>query len=75
MCVRVKTDLQHQGMWRVHKYGGVFPGRGLQAQLCVGGFSVVGEGYAAGQLPIIQNLLMVLRQVDVAFRLELKRAL
>ena len=69
------TYLQHEGMRRVHEYGGVLPGRGLQAQLGVCGLGVVGEGDAAGQLPVVQHLLMVLRQVDVTLRFKLECAL
>ena len=49
--------------------------RGLQAELSVGGLGVVGEGDGVGQLAVVQHLLVVLRQVDVALRLELEGAL
>lgn len=55
--------------------GRVFPGRRLQAELRVRCLGVVGEGDGAGQLPVVQHLLVVLGQVDVALRLELERAL
>lgn len=59
----------------MHKDGGVFSGRGLQAELGVRCLGVVGEGDGAGQLSIVQHLLMVLRQVDVTLRFKLERAL
>lgn len=62
-------------MRRVHEDGGVFPGRRLQAELGVGRLGVVGEGDGAGQLAVVQHLLVVLGQVDVALRLELEGAL
>lgn len=55
------TDLEHEGVWRVHKDGGVFLGRGLQAELRVGGFGVVREGDGVGQLAVVQHLLVMLR--------------
>lgn len=57
------------------KDGGVFPGRRLQAELGVRRLGVVGEGDGAGQLAIVQHLLVVLGQVDVTLRLKLERAL
>ena len=62
-------------MRRVDEDGGVLAGRGLQAQLCVRGLGVVGEGDGVGQLAVVQHLLVVFRQVDVALRLELEGAL
>lgn len=59
----------------MHEDGGVFPGRRLQAQLGVRRLGVVGEGDGAGQLAIVQHLLVVLGQVDVTLRLELESAL
>lgn len=70
-----QTHLQHERMWRVDKDGGILPGGGLQAQLGVRGLGVVGEGDGTGQLAVVQHLLVVLRQVDVALRLELESAL
>lgn len=55
--------------------GGVLSGRGFQTQLSICGFSVIGKADAAGQLPIIQHLLMMLSQMDIALRLKLERAL
>ncbi len=55
--------------------GGVFPGRRLQAELCIRRLGVVGEGDGAGQLAIIQHLLVVLSQVDVTLGLKLESAL
>lgn len=69
------TDLQHESVWRVDEDGGVFPRRRLQAELGIRRLGVVGEGDGAGQLAIVQNLLVVLSQVDVALRLELESAL
>lgn len=62
-------------MWRVDEDGGVFPGRRLQAELSIRRLGIVGEGDGAGQLAIVQHLLVVLRQVDVTLRLELESAL
>lgn len=59
----------------MHEDGGVLLGRGLQAELRVGGFGVVREGDGVGQLAIVQHLLVMLGQVDVALRLELEGAL
>lgn len=59
----------------MHEDGGVFPGRRLQAQLGVRRLGVVGEGDGAGQLAIVQHLLVVLSQVDVTLRFELESAL
>lgn len=59
----------------MHKDGGVFSGRGLQAELGVRCLGIVGEGDGAGQLSIIQHLLVMLRQVDIALRFKLERAL
>lgn len=53
-------------MWRVDEDGRVFPGRRLQAELCIRRLGVIGEGDGAGQLAIVQHLLVVLGQVDVA---------
>lgn len=59
MCVELEfglsgaTDLQHEGVRRVHKDGAIFLWRGLQAELSIGGFGVIGEGDGAGQLAII----------------------
>lgn len=69
------THLQHEGVWRVDEDRGVLSGRGLQTQLSVRGFRVIGKTDVAGQLPIVQHLLMMLSQMDIALRLELKRAL
>lgn len=44
---------------------GVFPGRRLQAELGIRRLGIVGEGDGAGQLAIVQHLLVVLGQVDV----------
>lgn len=62
-------------MWRVDEDGGVFPRRRLQAELSIRRLGIVGEGDGAGQLAIVQHLLVVLRQVDVTLRLELESAL
>lgn len=62
-------------MWRVDEDGRILPGRRLQAELCIRRLGIVGEGDGAGQLAIIQHLLVVLSQVDVALRLKLERAL
>lgn len=59
----------------MHKDGGVFSGRGLQAELGVCCLGIVGEGDGAGQLSIVQHLLVVLRQVDVTLRFKLESAL
>lgn len=69
------TDLQHESMWRVDKDGRVLPGRRLQAELSIRRLGVVGEGNGAGQLAVVQHLLVVLSQVDVALRLKLESAL
>lgn len=50
----------------MHEDGGVLLGRGLQAELRVGGFGVVREGDGVGQLAVVQHLLVMLGQVDVA---------
>lgn len=70
-----QTDLQHESMWWVDKYRGVFPGWRLQAELGVRGLGVVGEGDGVGQFAIVQHLLVVLRQVDVTLWLKLEGAL
>lgn len=57
------------------KDGRVFPGRRLQAELGIRCLGVVGERDGAGQLSVIQHLLVVLSQVDVALGLELESAL
>lgn len=46
-------DLQHEGVRRVHKDGGVFLRRGVQAELSISGLGVIGEGNGAGQLAVI----------------------
>ena len=69
------TDLQHKCVWRVDKDGGVFPGRRLQAKLGIRRLGVVGEGDGAGQLAIVQHLLVVLGKVDVTLWFELESAL
>ena len=55
--------------------GGVVARRGLQAELSVSGLGVVGEAEGSGQLPVIQDLLVVLRQVGVTLPAEPERAL
>lgn len=69
------TDLQHERVRRVDEDGWVFSGRRLQAKLGVRRLGVVSEGDGAGQLAVVQHLLVVLGQVDVALWLELERAL
>ena len=59
----------------MHKYGGIFSRRGLEAELGVRGLGVVGEGDGVGQFAVVQHLLVVLGQVDVTLRLELEGAL
>lgn len=62
-------------MWGVDENGGVFPGRRLQAELGIRRLGIVGEGDGAGQLAIVQHLLVVLSQVDVTLWLKLESAL
>ena len=45
----------------MYKDGGVFLGRGLQAELGVSGLGIIGEGDGVSQFAIIQYLLMMLR--------------
>lgn len=70
-----QTDLQHESMWWVDKYRGVFPGWRLQTELSVRGLGVVCEGDGVGQFAVVQHLLVVLCQVDVTLRLKLEGAL
>ena len=62
-------------MWGVHKDGCVLFGRGLQAELSVGGLGIVGEGNTTGKFPIIQNLFVMLCQVNITLRFKLEGAL
>lgn len=67
--------LEHEGMRGVHENGRVLLGRGLQAELCVRGLGVVRECNAAGKLPIIQNLLVMLSQMNITLRFKFEGAL
>lgn len=54
------VDLQHKGVWWVHKDGGIFSRGGLQAKLGICGLGVVGEGDVARQFAVVQHLLVML---------------
>ena len=83
MCVLIRaragssplTNLQHECVRRVDEDGRVVARRGLQAELSVGGLGVVGEAERGAQLPVVQDLLVVVRQVGVALPAEPERAL
>lgn len=42
------TDLKHKGVRWVHKDGGVFSRRRLQAKLGISGLRIIGEGDGVG---------------------------
>lgn len=69
------SDLKHERVGRVHKDGAVLLGGRLQTELRIGGLGVVGQRHGARQLAVVQHLLVMLGEVDVALGLELERAL
>ena len=62
-------------MGRVDEVGGVPLGGALQTQLTVCGHGVVEEGDAVAQLPVVQNLPVVLAERLAGLRLELELVL
>ena len=67
--------LEHEGVRGVHENGRVLLGRGLQAELRICGLGVVCECDAAGKLPVVQNLLVMLSQMNITLGVKLEGAL
>lgn len=67
--------LKHERVRGMHKNGGVVLGRGLKAELGIGGAGVVRKSNCGGQLAIVQQHLVVLGKQQVAFGLVLERPL
>ncbi len=72
---RGRAYLQHEGVWWVHKDGGIVLGGGLQTKLSISGSRIIGEGDTGRQLSIIQQHLMMFCKQQVTLCLVLKSAL